>query len=203
MYHLDLRAHLNYDVVNMRKAAIAQWILSLAEPPQRASSITGDLMEQAESRGASWFWYSVLRIILALPAVKGVGLWILSKLPLIVLAAVAARTISPIYMLRVLWGLLVFRALTQFFVGHAVAQWAPRREFSTWFTLSILESAINLVTSVGFGSVLFGALYIGKVGRTTMALSVLGASVVLDQLPALLGAVVARFRLRRTAVAAQ
>jgi hypothetical protein len=43
----------------MRNAATAEWILSLVS--DNAASTVGDLVEEASSRGALWFWASVLR----------------------------------------------------------------------------------------------------------------------------------------------
>jgi hypothetical protein len=40
----------------MRKAAIAEWILSLVTTPERAASTAGDLLERP-----SGFWLSVIR----------------------------------------------------------------------------------------------------------------------------------------------
>ena len=45
----------------MHSAAIAEWILSLVAPPDRAASTVGDLVEEASSRGTIWFWSCVLR----------------------------------------------------------------------------------------------------------------------------------------------
>ncbi|MEP7354680.1 MAG: hypothetical protein ABI824_15740 [Acidobacteriota bacterium] len=45
----------------MQKANIAEWILSLAMPPDRAHSSVGDLMEEGESRSRPWFWFSVVQ----------------------------------------------------------------------------------------------------------------------------------------------
>jgi hypothetical protein len=42
----------------MRNARIAEWILALVTTKDRAAATVGDLMEQ--SRGAVWFWASVL-----------------------------------------------------------------------------------------------------------------------------------------------
>lgn len=39
----------------MRKALIAQGILSLTSPPDRAETMAGDLVEEARARGSSWF----------------------------------------------------------------------------------------------------------------------------------------------------
>ena len=45
----------------MRKADIAEWVLSLTTTPERASSTAGDLLEGATTRGTVWFWASLVR----------------------------------------------------------------------------------------------------------------------------------------------
>jgi hypothetical protein len=43
----------------MRKAAVAEWMLSLVVPRAAAAAIAGDLIEDAERHGGTWFWTSV------------------------------------------------------------------------------------------------------------------------------------------------
>ena len=45
----------------MRRADAAEWILSLTTSQDRATSIAGDLVEQARLYGARWFWSSLIR----------------------------------------------------------------------------------------------------------------------------------------------
>lgn len=45
----------------MRSARLAEWILSLVMPPDRAASTVGDLLEECPPRGPLWFWSNVLR----------------------------------------------------------------------------------------------------------------------------------------------
>jgi hypothetical protein len=45
----------------MRSGWLAEWILSLATAPDRASSTVGDLMEDVSTRGWLWFWLSIVR----------------------------------------------------------------------------------------------------------------------------------------------
>jgi hypothetical protein len=49
----------------MPKDRIAEWILSLVVPPDRAASTVGDLMEDAGKGGWLWFWMCVARTALA------------------------------------------------------------------------------------------------------------------------------------------
>lgn len=43
------------------KTQIADWILSQVLPPDRAATMVGDWMEDAEQRGNVWFWSCVVR----------------------------------------------------------------------------------------------------------------------------------------------
>lgn len=45
----------------MHSAHFAEWILSLVTTPERASSTVGDLLEDVQARGWSWFWLCVVR----------------------------------------------------------------------------------------------------------------------------------------------
>src|SRR5262245_48567683 len=45
----------------MRKADIAEWILSFTTTTERAASTVGDLIEDSVPRGATWFWWSVAK----------------------------------------------------------------------------------------------------------------------------------------------
>lgn len=50
----------------MRRDRLAEGILALVAPADRAASAVGDLMEDAPARGRIWFWRSVARIGLSL-----------------------------------------------------------------------------------------------------------------------------------------
>jgi hypothetical protein len=45
----------------MRKANIAEWILSLTTTAERAAATAGDLMQEASTRGTLWFWSSLFK----------------------------------------------------------------------------------------------------------------------------------------------
>ena len=45
----------------MRRAGLAQWILSLATTPDRSATTVGDVLEQSSTLGILWFWSSVVR----------------------------------------------------------------------------------------------------------------------------------------------
>jgi hypothetical protein len=48
----------------MLKTSIAQWALRRSASAERAEAALGDLLEQAPSRGAFWFWKSVFQVTL-------------------------------------------------------------------------------------------------------------------------------------------
>jgi hypothetical protein len=49
----------------MHKARLAQWLLARVSTKQRASEIIGDILEQ-HNRSATAFWFTVMRIVVAL-----------------------------------------------------------------------------------------------------------------------------------------
>jgi len=50
----------------MRSERIAEWVLSLFAPEDRAVAIVGDFIEDAGERGRFWFWLHVTRVGIAL-----------------------------------------------------------------------------------------------------------------------------------------
>ena len=50
----------------MRSVRIAESILSLVSPSQRAAALAGDLAEESGARGSVWFWTAVVRATVAL-----------------------------------------------------------------------------------------------------------------------------------------
>jgi hypothetical protein len=208
MYHLDVFRSLNYDVGYMRKAAVAEWILSRSRESDRASAITGDLMEQAESRGGIWFWFSLIRTVVRGPVSYGLGLWLLCR--------AVQRVVTPIVFWRLVntpnrqWMPSIFlsiqglQVICQFLIGRAVATRAPRRELSAWMTLSLLEACISLGLFLGLARPLLGVAYMVRYRFLLLSLtwSVM-SSVLADLFPALLGAMYARRRFRQTVSPAQ
>jgi hypothetical protein len=49
----------------MDNGRAAEWILSLALPPDRAAGALGDLLEDAGERGNIWFWSCVFRTLVS------------------------------------------------------------------------------------------------------------------------------------------
>lgn len=49
----------------MDRSRVAEFVLSCVLPADRAAAVTGDFLEEAESRGPIWFWSSVARTVAA------------------------------------------------------------------------------------------------------------------------------------------
>jgi hypothetical protein len=152
----------------MLNASVAEWLLSLVASPEQAAGITGDFVEQAQSRGAVWFWWSVVRTWVALPAneviahpvemgsvaLKGVGfllLWQIAFLtPFLLLIAILNNLLPRDAVVWAVYYVLSAAsvAISQYLVGKAVARRAAGREFSAWMALAALETVINSVIIV-------------------------------------------------------
>ena len=63
-----IRAAKNIERNRRMKARIAEWLLSLVVPADRATATIGDFAEDASTRGSFWFWSSILQVIVS-------GLW--------------------------------------------------------------------------------------------------------------------------------
>jgi hypothetical protein len=50
----------------MRSTDVAEWILSQVTTGERAEAVIGDLLEKVPTRGALWFWWSVVTTAAAL-----------------------------------------------------------------------------------------------------------------------------------------
>lgn len=95
----------------MRRDRLAEALLSLVGPADRAASAIGDLMEEAGERGRFWFWRSVMRVWLSLlgrdllfaplaMAASCAGAWFLYMALSLVLAFVGYVAVT------VVWGVL-------------------------------------------------------------------------------------------------
>lgn len=49
----------------MPDAGLAETVITLVAPPERAAAIVGDLLERVPLRGETWFWVSVMRTVVA------------------------------------------------------------------------------------------------------------------------------------------
>jgi hypothetical protein len=98
----------------MRKARIAEWILSLVTTSERAASAVGDLMEDVAGRGALRFWASVSHLAISLlfrdlaaNPVRMAGLGALGLLIEVLLIAAVGLSIGILVFaaMLALWGL--------------------------------------------------------------------------------------------------
>jgi hypothetical protein len=148
----------------MRKADIAEGILSLTTTPQRAAATAGDLMEEASARGVLWFWSSLFRTTATLawrnfseapwPLTKlamkamwfGSFYWLVAVLCVIIVHLAISigfavspglsfkETVAPSDSVLTVYTTLAFLA-SSFMLGKWLARKAPYRELSV-FVLS-------------------------------------------------------------------
>jgi len=50
----------------MRNVHLAEWLLALVVSRENAASMAGDLLEEARTRGAAWFWFSLAGTVCSL-----------------------------------------------------------------------------------------------------------------------------------------
>jgi len=158
----------------MRKADIAEWILSLTTTPERAASMAGDLAEQATAQGLLWFWGSLLRTTAAFvgrawadnpgrmtalafgACLCEAGLLILMLIAILAMAIVlflvmtvssgTMPRISHVWGFRVGWTLaLTGSVICEFFVGKWLARRAPGQEIAACIAFLCVERVFWLV----------------------------------------------------------
>ena len=140
----------------MRKAGIAEAILSLTTSRDHAASIAGDLVQQAPFKGASWFWGSLVRTTASLTwkafaeaPVRVTGLALLGlflqmfymlviQVPIVLLhLGIGRRSVeSPG------WEYMFAFLVASYFIGKWLARRAPQKELAVyvgvWFVAHIL-----------------------------------------------------------------
>ena len=140
----------------MRKAGIAEAILSLTTSRDHAASIAGDLVQQAPLRGAMWFWGSLVRTTASLTLkafteapVRVTGLALLGlflqmfymiviQVPIVLLhLGIGRRSVeSPG------WEYMFAFLVASYFIGKWLARRAPQKELAVyvgvWFVAHIL-----------------------------------------------------------------
>lgn len=182
----------------MHKAAIAEWMLSLAASKESAASITGDLVERKEP----WFWVSVIRTVFSfsmqdlaadprrftLLALKGFGFLLLWQILFLLVGIIAIVQLFPVdgRDVPLMFYLMADVAASQFLVGRAIAKRAPQYEISAWLALAIAETLLNSAFIIA-----------GSYGWKGIAYSL--ACFALYQIPAFTGAVLVRRRAARGA----
>ena len=118
---------------------VVEWLFSLLTSRDRAVAIAGDLAEERERYGSTWFWIHVVRITLTLwrstVAESPVGVLALAAAGLVLLAAAALG-------------------------GFATVFLVPRSEFARWLTLPFVWWG---------GALLTGASLVGLAPRQGMA----------------------------------
>ena len=135
----------------MRNAATAEWILSLVS--DNSDSMVGDLVEESSSRGAFWFWASVLRTAcshlwrnLSASPLRMVGLAFWGVLASWFFSALFALAITMVRMSVASWEkpLLLVLACTAapLLAGWKVARRSGGRDLPAAFAVVALHSAL-------------------------------------------------------------
>lgn len=154
----------------MPSAHIAEWILALVTTRDRAASTVGDLTEQAATRDATWFWFSVLRTAASLLwrslmehpvrltglALLGIAVYVGIDLLFAGLDGavffIAAYTSGNHFQVASIGWKLWFAApvlISSLLVGRMLAGWAPGSELAAYVVYAVLVSIYNLVPMLG------------------------------------------------------
>src|SRR5450631_629389 len=92
----------------MRKARIAEWLITHVSTPQRASEVVGDLLEQNPS--TTQFWLTIIRILAALTWRWTLGAFLASIFSAVVLASyslwvIPRRDLAPHFEPWIFWAM--------------------------------------------------------------------------------------------------
>jgi hypothetical protein len=180
--------------VRMPDSAVEK-LFSLFASPDRAEALAGDLAEEREQRGSSWFWLHVVRITLALwrSAVREAPLRVLALTlaGCALLAAPALAGTAAVFLFP--WGLgslVSWMALAfiwwsgALWTGASLVALAPRRGMAACATLAVAGAALLIVFGVGTMAGPWGSVFLHFYTTGLMA-----------AVPLLAGGAVARRRL--------
>lgn len=153
----------------MHNISLAEWILALVTSRDRAASTAGDLAEEAEGRGAAWFWSGVLRTAASLLwrqvadnpariaglAILGVAVYVVLGLLFAGLSgfaffAVAYQSGHAPQLDSMAWQIffLAPMLLIALATGRMLARWAPGREAAVCLGYAIAAAAFGCVSMV-------------------------------------------------------
>jgi hypothetical protein len=162
----------------MRRADVAEWILSLGTSRERAASITGDLTEEVGARGAVWFWSAVARttaaqvwrdvvgdrkammkfayhglrlqvVALILAGLLGIGIMIPIVGLEVGIGAVTGSAFPPALATSIqVWVMVGVALFANFHAGRWLAMLAPGREFPAVVSLIVVELVISGTVSL-------------------------------------------------------
>ncbi len=151
----------------MDSGRLAEWILSLVLPPDRAASVVGDWIEDASARGSLWFWACVVRTVTARItkdiadspfyltglAIRGclLNLWgmaccLIGFMVLMIPAFVLTGWLAPTSWVKAL-GILVGEAavlVAAFQTGRWLAKRAPDREAAVCVAMLVVQPMLYL-----------------------------------------------------------
>jgi hypothetical protein len=129
------------------RSRIAEFVLSLALPAERASAVTGDFLEEAAARGGLWFWSSVGRTLasqvwedwrqapleLAGLGVRGFA---------VNLAVFAVLALPGLFLNDSRSAILLASCAAAYFTGRWVGRRAPERKLAACLALGVVPAAI-------------------------------------------------------------
>lgn len=159
---------------------IIEGVFSLFTSSDRAEAMAGDLMEERETRGWSWFWLHVVRVALTLwrNAATEAPLAVLA-LTMVGCALFTAPAIGGVAAVRLVpqMGPINMIALScfwwggAFWIGASLVAIAPRRGMAACATLAVAGAALIIALGVGADAFFFYAI-----GLATTAPLLLGGA---------------------------
>ena len=183
----------------MRNAATAEWILSLVS--DNAASTVGDLVEESSSRGAFWFWASVLRTACS-HFWRGLSA---SPLDMVVLAfwgvlakwIFLAAFVMPMLAVHRYWTptwelpflTVLGYAVPSFLVGRSVARRSNGRELPAAFAVLTLKAVLYVL------ELQLSAMQVRRIGQPYPGIEHAFAVLCIESLFVVAGATVYRFRI--------
>jgi len=188
----------------MRKAQIAEWILSLVTTSERAEATVGDLIEATPGRRARSFWASVASTVLSfLWHDLAADPWRLTALALrALLVAGVFLAMSSVVLFGALFGVMLvigtshvppsvpilpvwvgsvagigLTTVAQFMVGRWIARRAPAQELVACTALILLEASIGLALDAVWPSSMWEEIMALTVYQIPSALPLLAGAI--------------------------
>ncbi|MGJ5820644.1 hypothetical protein [Paludibaculum fermentans] len=145
----------------MDSTVAAQWLLSLVSEPKNATSMVGDLEEEASTRGRGWFWWNVFRTAAAHlgrdlhdAPLRMLGFafwgwstsWVVAFLLSMVVALLRNRLIGIIPSWEPSVHLTIYLAIAPLLCGWARARQYRHRAVAAAFATVILMAVVQLAS---------------------------------------------------------
>ncbi len=151
----------------MRSATSAEWVIARFTTRDRASSITGDLLESVPQKGMLWFWTSVARVVFSLTWRRSIAflgaasfLWIGSWL-------VVRRVINLFlyhHLTALNWqliilnqtGIILFVGFVYAAIRYGLKDLLVRHVFAAWILIAIALVAYRVMPPVDVACLVLG-----------------------------------------------